>query len=146
MVNSKKKGNRGENLWANWLRDNNICKAYRNSSSGANIVKSDVTNNLGMNFEVKSVKKLNLMEAWKQSERDAAMSHTIPTLVIHFDGMPQDSWLVVMNNYDWADLIKGKNEPAKQVATKTKQSSNEYLKTAIRLKSKEIIDLINKVE
>ena len=99
-----------------------------------------------MNFEVKSVKKLNLMEAWKQSERDAAMSHTTPTLVIHFDGMPQDSWLVVMNNYDWADLIKGKNEPAKQVATKTKQSSNNYLKTAIRLKSKEIIELINKVE
>ena len=44
MINAKKKGNHGENLWANWLRDNNVCKANRNSSSGANIVKSDVTN------------------------------------------------------------------------------------------------------
>ena len=146
MVNAKKKGNHGENLWANWLRDNNICKANRNSSSGSNIVKSDVVNNLGMNFEVKTVKKLNLMEAWKQSERDAEMSHTIPTLVIHFDGMPKDSWLVVMNNWDWADLVMGKNEPVMKIASKTRQSSNEYLKTAIRLKSKEIIDLASKLD
>ena len=146
MVNAKRKGNAGENNFANWLRDNNVCKANRNSSSGSNTVKSDIVNNLGMNLEVKTVKKLNLMEAWKQSERDAKMSHTIPTVVIHFDGMPKDSWLVVMNNYDWADLIKGKNEPVKQVASKTKQSSNEYLKTAIRLKAKEIQDLVNKVD
>ena len=146
MINAKKKGNHGENLWANWLRDNNVCKANRNSSSGANIVKSDVTNDLGMNFEVKTVKKLNLMEAWKQSERDAQMSHTIPTVVIHFDGMPKDTWLVVMNNWDWADLVKGKNKPVMKTANKTRQSSNNYIKTAIRLKSKEIIDLINKVE
>jgi len=146
MVNAKKKGNAGENSFANWLRDNNVCKATRNSSSGSNIVKSDIVNNLGMNLEVKTVKKLNLMEAWKQSERDAQISHTIPTVVIHFDGMPKDTWLVVMNNWDWADLVKGKNEPVKQVASKTKQSSNEYLKTAIRLKSKEIQDLVNKVD
>jgi len=146
MVNAKRKGNAGENNWSNWLRDNNVCKAYRNSSSGSNIVKSDVVNNLGMNFEVKAVKKLNLMEAWKQSSRDAEMSHTIPTVVIHFDGMPKDSWLVVMNNWDWAELVKGKNEPVKQVASKTKQSSNEYLKNAIRLKAKEIQDLVNKVD
>lgn len=145
MVNAKKKGNAGENCWANWLRDNNVCNATRNSSSGSNIVKSDVVNNLGMNFEVKTVKKIGLMEAWKQSERDAKMSHTIPTLVIHFDGMPKDSWLVVMNNWDWADLIKGKNDLATKTSSKTEQLSNEYAKKSLRLKLKEIIGLVDKL-
>lgn len=145
MVNAKKKGNHGENLWANWLRDNNICKAFRNSSSGSNIVKSDCTNNLGMNFEVKTVKKLNLMEAWKQSSRDAEMSHTIPTVVIHFDGMPKDTWLVVMNNWDWADLVKGKNQLASKTSAKTEQVSNDYVKKSLRLKIKALLNEIDKL-
>jgi len=145
MINAKKKGNHGENLWANWLRDNNICKAFRNSSSGSNIVKSDCTNNLGMNFEVKTVKKLNLMEAWKQSSRDAEMSHTIPTVVIHFDGMPKDTWLVVMNNFDWADLVKGKNQLASKTSAKTEQVSNDYVKKSLRLKIKALLDEIDRL-
>lgn len=145
MVNAKKKGNMGENLFSAWLRDNNVCKAYRNSSSGSNTVKSDVTNDLGMNFEVKTVKKLNLMEAWKQSSRDAEMSHTIPTVVIHFDGMPKDTWLVVMNNWDWADLVKGKNQLASKTSFKTEQVSNEYVKKSLRLKLNELKVMIDKL-
>jgi len=33
-----------------------------------------------------------------------------------------------------------------KIASKTRQSSNDYLKTAIRLKSKEIIDLASKLD
>jgi len=145
MINAKKKGNAGENQFANWLRDNNVCKANRNSSSGANIVKSDVTNDLGMNFEVKTVKKLNLMEAWKQSSRDAEMSHTIPTVVIHFDGMPKDAWLVVMNNFDWADLVKGKNQLASKTSAKAEQVSNDYIKKSLRIKIKALLGEIDKL-
>ena len=29
MINAKKKGNAGENQFANWLRDNNVCKSTR---------------------------------------------------------------------------------------------------------------------
>lgn len=145
MVNAKRKGNANENNWSNWLRDNNVCKAYRNSSSGSNTVKSDVTNNLGMNFECKAVKRLNLMDAWKQSSRDAEMSHTIPTVVIHFDGMPKDTWLVVMNNWDWADLVKGKNQLASKTSAKTEQVSNDYVKKSLRLKIKALLDEIDKL-
>jgi Holliday junction resolvase len=104
-MNFKKKGNAGENRFANWLQSNGI-KAFKNSSSGANTNKSDVHNSLNANFEVKTVKRINLQEAWKQSRRDAEMSHTTPYVVIHFDGMPQDEWLIVMHSEDWLDLVK----------------------------------------
>lgn len=104
-MNPKKKGNAGENDWANWLQKESICNAYRNSSSGANTRKSDVHNDININFEVKTVKKLNLLKAYKQSESDCKMTHSTPYVVIHFDGMPKDQWLVVMNNWDWKDLI-----------------------------------------
>lgn len=104
-MSSKKKGNRGENAWANWMQTQGF-SVYRNSSSGSNANKSDAHNDLGMNFEIKTVKKLNLQRAWKQSCNDAFMSHAVPTVIIHFDGMPKDNWLVVMNNWDWLELVK----------------------------------------
>jgi Holliday junction resolvase len=104
-MNVKKKGNAGENRFANWLQANGI-KAFKNSSSGANTNKSDVHNSLNANFEVKTVKRINLQDAWKQSRRDAEMSHATPYVVIHFDGMPQDEWLMVMHSEDWLDLVK----------------------------------------
>jgi hypothetical protein len=102
MLNSKKKGNAGENCRANWLREHGIT-AHRNASSGANIVKSDVVNGIDANFEVKTVKKLNLQEAWKQSQRDAG-NYATPYVIIHFDGMAPDRCLVVLDNYDWLVL------------------------------------------
>lgn len=104
MINSKKKGNRGENNWANFLTKNGI-RAYRNSSSGSGIWKSDVNNSIGFNFEVKTVKKLNIQEAWKQTARDAERSHSTPSLVIHYDGMKEDEWLVVLHSNDFLDLL-----------------------------------------
>ena len=106
MTNAKKKGNAGENKWANWLKANGI-NAFRNSSSGGGINKSDVHNDIDANFEVKTVKRINLKEAWKQSVRDATLVHTTPYLVIHFDGMPENDWLMVMSNQDWLDLVIG---------------------------------------
>lgn len=141
-MNAKKKGNAGENNFANWLRENNICNGYRNSSSGSNIVKSDVNNDLGINFEVKTVKKLNLQEAYKQSKRDAEMSHSIPYVVIHFDGMPKDTWLMVMNNWDWADLMRKEDSQT----TPVKQNNNKLkwlLKSGIEILKKIIKELEN---
>ena len=62
-MSSKKKGNAGENKFANWLQSRGI-KAYKNSSSGGNEWKSDVHNSLGINFEVKTCKKINLKKCW----------------------------------------------------------------------------------
>ena len=68
-------------------------------------------NALGINFEVKTVKKINLQKVWKQSERDAGMAHTIPMLAIHFDGMAENEWLMTLHSEDWADLFLRAKEP-----------------------------------
>ncbi|MEK6884530.1 MAG: hypothetical protein AABY22_33165 [Nanoarchaeota archaeon] len=104
-INSKKKGNRFENLWANWLKDNEI-KAWRDSySGGGDREKSDVANNLNYNFEVKAVKKLSLQKAWRQSVKAAGVYNT-PSVIVHFDGMAQDQFLVVIDNWTFLNLIK----------------------------------------
>ena len=109
-INSKKKGNRFENLWASFLNSQGI-KAWKDGASGGgNREKSDVGNSIGYNFEVKAVKALNLKKAWKQSEQSASQNHTIATVIVHFDGMAEDEFLVVMNNHDWVSLLKGNKE------------------------------------
>ena len=56
MINVKKKGNKGENKFANWLVKNGI-KAWKDSASGGgNNEKADIGNNLNLHFEVKTVK------------------------------------------------------------------------------------------
>lgn len=132
-MNAKKKGNRGENNWANWLQEQGIT-AHRNSSSGANYQKSDVHNAIGANFEVKTVKRINLQEAWKQSSKDAFNSHSTPYLIIHFDGMGEDEWLVVMDNWNWVDLqlkaMAGEGKETKPAPSEGK--STRDLKWAIQ--------------
>lgn len=125
-MNAKKKGNKGENDFANWLTKNGI-KAYRNSSSGGNTQKSDVHNSINANFEVKTVKNLNLKKAWQQTKRDSEQSHTNPYLAIHFDGMPEESWLIVMDNYDWLEILKTSLEPAQITSPTPLPENREFL-------------------
>lgn len=103
-MNQKKKGNAGEHAVAHFLERNGI-KAFRNSMSGGSIWKGDIANNLDLCIEVKTVKKLNLKDAWFQVNTDSSKSHATPTLFIHFDGMPKDSWLVVMESSDWIEHL-----------------------------------------
>ena len=105
MINAKKKGNAGEHSVAHFLERNGI-RAFRNSMSGGSIWKGDIANNLGLCLEVKTVKKLNLQEAWRQVQADSSKSHGIPTLFVRFDNMPKDSWLVVQESSDWIEHIK----------------------------------------
>lgn len=110
MVNQKKKGNRWENKLANWLQDNGI-KAHKDSASGGgNREKGDISNNLDMTIESKAAKTIKLMDWWKQVEGAANTHHNTPVLFIHKDGMKDDEWLVVMNNWDWLDLVQGDNK------------------------------------
>lgn len=106
MVNVKKKGNRGENNFANWLRDNGV-KAWKDGASGGGSrEKGDIVNNIDCTIEVKTVKKLNLQQAWRQVEKASSIHHNEPVLAIHFDGMPKDQWLVVIHSEDWVEKIK----------------------------------------
>ena len=104
-MNAKKKGNHGENEFANWLQENGI-KAWRNSSSGAGLYKGDINNGLDYTFEIKTVKKINLQDAWWQVQKDSSIAHNTPVLCIHFDGMGKKEWLVVQHSEDWLENIK----------------------------------------
>lgn len=105
MLNAKKKGNKGEWAFVHWLRQHGFY-SHRNAMSGGGVWKGDIANNMDFCFEVKTVKKLNLMEAWRQVNTDSGKSHATPVLVIHFDHMPKDSWLVVMESGDWIEHLK----------------------------------------
>lgn len=108
-MNAKKKGNAGENNFANWLHANGI-KAWRNGSSGAGLHKGDINNGVDCTFEVKTVKKINLQDAWYQVNRDASISHNMPVLAIHFDGMKKDTWLMVTHSEDFIEMFKKFND------------------------------------
>lgn len=110
MLNAKKKGNKGEHELAHWLEKNGI-KAFRNSMSGGSIWKGDIANNLDLTIEVKTVKKLNLLEAWHQVQKDSSIAHNTPVLAIHFDGMGRDEWLIVQHSEDWVQQFKNKTVP-----------------------------------
>lgn len=111
-MNAKKKGNAGENKFANWLQSKGI-KAYKNSSSGSNMWKSDVHNSLDINFEVKTCKKINLLKCWKQTDRDSSMSKATPMLAVHFDGMKDNEWLMILHSEDWIELLNTPPKPQK---------------------------------
>lgn len=104
-INVKKKGNKGENEFANWLQANGI-KAWRNGSSGAGMYKGDINNGLNITFEIKTVKKINLLKMWQQVSHDASIAHNSPVGAIHFDGMGREQWLIIIHSEDWLEMIK----------------------------------------
>lgn len=105
MSNSKKKGNKGEHLFASILRSHGFA-AYKNSSSGGGVNKSDIHNSMGINWEVKTVKKINLLKCWRQTDRDSSMARSMPMLAIRFDGMRENEFLIVSHIEDWIEMYK----------------------------------------
>jgi Holliday junction resolvase len=106
MINAKKKGNKGENQFANWLWVSHGVKVWRNSSSGGGLHKGDINNSIDCTFEIKTVKKLNLLKAWQQVNRDASKAHNMPVLATRFDNMPTNEWLVTIHSEDFIELLK----------------------------------------
>lgn len=105
MVNAKKKGNTGEHEFSHFLQGHGF-RAFRNSMSGGSVWKGDIANDLDLTIEVKTVKKINLMEAWKQVNRDASIAHNSPILAIRFDHMPKGQWLITMHSEDFVEYLK----------------------------------------
>ncbi len=105
MTNAKKKGNHGEHEFAHFLMANGL-RAFRNSMSGGSVWKGDIANDLDLTIEVKTVKKINLMEAWRQVNKDASTAHNSPLLAIRFDHMPPKEWLIVTHSNDWVEHYK----------------------------------------
>lgn len=105
MINAKRKGSKGEHDFAHWLLGHGV-KAYRNSMSGGSVWKGDIGNNIDCTFEVKTVKKINLQEAWRQVEKDSSIAHNMPVLAIRFDKMPKNEWLMVFHSEDAIEMLK----------------------------------------
>jgi len=104
-INSKKKGNLWENKFANWLRDNGI-KAWKDGASGGGSrEKADVGNNLNLHFEVKAVKKINILRVWEKACHECTKTHNQPVIAVHFDGMPDNEWLMVIHSEHFLDLL-----------------------------------------
>ena len=104
-MNNKKKGNHGENEFANWLHEHGV-KAYRNGRSGAGMYKGDINNSVDCTFEVKTVKKLSVLEAWQQVNRDASIAHNMPVLAVHYNNMPKREWLITIHSEDFIEMLK----------------------------------------
>jgi len=105
-MNAKKKGNAGEWAFAHWLKEKGLGNAFRNAMSGGSVWKGDIANSLDLTIEVKTVKRINLQDAWRQVAKDSSTAHNSPLLAIHFDNMPKDEWLIVIHSEDWAELQK----------------------------------------
>ena len=119
-MNPKTKGQNGETRFTRFLREHGI-KAYRDKQSGAGLDKSDVTTAINAHFEVKTVKSLNLQQAWRQSVKSTGHYET-SYLVVQFDGMAANQWLIVMDAEEWADTWHKAQEP------KTTKSENRDLR------------------
>lgn len=108
-INSKKKGNLWENKFAQFLVKNGI-KAWKDGASGGGLnEKADVGNNINIHFEVKAVKKINLKEVWYKAEYECTKTHNTPVIAIHFDGMPEDKFLMVIDNDFFINLLTGES-------------------------------------
>lgn len=118
-LNSKRKGNKGENEFANWLQENGI-KAYRNSASGATTAKGDINNSMDLTIEVKTAKHINLKKCWQQVKRDSELASNTPLLAIHLDGMADKKWLIVQDCDNWLEAIKSKKVEVKSGVDKWK--------------------------
>ena len=106
IKNPKRKGNNGELAFAHWLQEQGI-NAYRDSASGGGSrSKSDIINSIDYTFEVKTVKKINLKRAWNQAVTASDKVHNTPSVIVHFDGMLKDQWLVVIDNHHWLELLQ----------------------------------------
>lgn len=144
MVNVKKKGNKWENVLANWLTDHGFRSFKDGQSGGGTREKGDVVNSLDMTIESKATKKIELPAWWRQVT-DSALKHgNQPVLFIHQDGMRDKEWLVVMHSNDWIEMLKASREE-KEVVYEAREDDRERrykLDNAIRA-CKDVVKILD---
>lgn len=133
-MNSKRKGNAGEHAFARWWQSVGLGGSMRNTMSGGSIWKGDVSNDKDLCIEIKTVKKINLQELWRQVSRDAGQSHATPLAAIRFDHMPEDKWLMIMDSADWQEMFK-RSLGEKQVVEVPRGDSREMKYAMERLRN-----------
>ncbi len=130
-MNAKRKGNVGQSKFANFLKEHGFSAMSDGSRSGGGMYKGDIHNDQDICYEVKTCKKINLQECWRQVTRDATLSRSTPVLAVHFDGMPEGEWLMVMHSEDWVESMKGNNAKAQNFTDPKLKWALTTLKNAI---------------
>lgn len=102
MINSKKKGSRGELELSNILKSYGYDTRRGQQFCGAN-GDADVIGLEGIHIECKRVQALNIDKAMQQAKADAKESE-MPTV---FHRKDRKEWLVTMRLDDWIELYKG---------------------------------------
>lgn len=104
-INSRAKGQRGERLWRDFLREQGYASAYRSQqfcgTNGDSDVKCDA---LPYHWEVKCVEALNLKDAMAQAVGDAAKTGLTPVVAHKRNHGP---WLCTLRAEDLFALIRG---------------------------------------
>ena len=101
-MNSRAKGANGERELSAVLREYGFEARRGQQFSGANGDPDVVTNMTDLHIEVKRVERLNIYEAYEQSQRDAREGET--PVVMHRKNRKQ--WLVTMTLDDFIKLYK----------------------------------------
>lgn len=104
MVDSRRKGIRGELEWRNWLIENLDQHARRGfGQSYGGSCRPDVETSIeGLHFEVKCVESLNVGKAYLQALRDAKPGH-IPIVVHKKSRQP---WMITLKADDIFEFAK----------------------------------------
>lgn len=105
MTNSKKKGNAGENAFADFMQEHGVQGWRDGASGGGNRSKSDINNNVDLTIEVKTVKRANVRKIMRQAEIAAEKHRNTPISAIRLDGMPKGEWYIVMKSGDWIEML-----------------------------------------
>ena len=101
MINSKKKGNKGEREFASLCREYGFIETRRGQQY-CGIEGKDIVGLPGYHVEVKRVERLNISKAMEQAERDAGKEE-VP-IVAHRKNY--EKWKITINARDFLRLIK----------------------------------------
>ncbi len=104
MINSKKKGSRGELELSNILKSYGYDTRRGQQFCGAN-GDADVIGLEGIHIECKRVQALNIDKAMQQAKTDAKEGE-MPSV---FHRKDRKEWLVTMRLEDWIELYKEAN-------------------------------------
>jgi hypothetical protein len=109
-INAKKKGNRVELEFANWLKENLCAKARRGASQGfGGSCRPDVELSLPIHFEVKGVESLNIYKAMDQALRDCSLTH-IPAVAHKRSRTPFHITILSRDLFAFCELIHSKRQ------------------------------------
>lgn len=122
MANSKKKGSKNERELCKWFKSWTGYEFSRSPSSGGlrwqrkddtvgDIVCTDERHSRRFGFSVETKfhkevnfehivlgnKKVKVLEFWDQALEDAKRANKTPLLFIRYNGMPKQTWLVIIN-------------------------------------------------